>query len=239
MVSITVPPAQTSTNTVNNEGVLSTTTTGQTTYVFDAVLSLEHEQRLELTRHPIQTGADISSHAYLMPASLVLYIGMSDAMDSYANDQSATTSPYYTPFTGSDSKSVSAYLQLLSLQASRVPLTVTTRLRTYNNMLIAAIRPIEDHKTIAGLRARVEFQEIRTASISNQPVSARPSDTQNTGLGDVGAQPPSASTTNQFNLQKATQDFLNSPIVAIGAGYWSSVNTNSLSQLPPPVGGGS
>jgi hypothetical protein len=248
MVSITVPAQASSSNTIaasgnpdvnQSQGTLQMNTQAQTTYVFDAVLGLDHEQRLELTRHPVQTGADISSHAYLHPAVLVIYVGMSDAMDSYANAQSAAKAPYYTPFTGNASKSVSAYQQMLALQASRVPLTVTTRLRTYTNMMITHVSPREDHKTIAGLRMRVEFTQIFTAAISDQPVSARPSDTQNTGLGAVDTQPPSASVTNQFNLKNATQDFLDSPIVTYGAGNWSSVNTNSLTQLPPPVGGGS
>jgi hypothetical protein len=158
-----------------------------TTYVFDAVLDLEHEQRLEQTHHPIQTGADVSSHAYLMPASVVMNVLMSDAVDAYTPGS----------FTGNPSKSVSAYLTMLNIQATRAPLTITTRLRTYTNMLIAGISPREDYRTITGLRMRVEFHQILTASTSTAPASARPDDTNSTGLGAVSTTPvaPAATTT--------------------------------------------
>ena len=82
-------------------------------YVFDAVLDLEHWQSLVKTQHPIQTGADISSHAYLQPAKLTMYIGMSDAMAAYMADG-------VTPFSGaSNSKSVNAYQTMLDIQAVR------------------------------------------------------------------------------------------------------------------------
>jgi hypothetical protein len=71
----------------------------------------------------------------------------------------------------------------------RMPLTVTTRLRTYTNMVIANIAPREDYRTITGLRMRVEFEQIFTASTSTVPNSARPDDTNSTGLGTVNPTP--------------------------------------------------
>jgi hypothetical protein len=220
MVSVTVPPQNTSTN--DTSGSASPSVTQQLTYVFDAVLTLDHEQRLEKTRHPVQTGADISSHAYLMPAQLSLYIGMSDAMAAYASSLTGAT----TPFTGSPSKSVSAYLTMINLQASRIPLTITTRLRTYKNMIITSVAPHEDSKTITGLRMRIDFEQIFTAAIASQPVSARPGDTDSTGLGQVNTQPPSASVNNQFGVNNANPALptYNTP----GAGSYSSVNTSNL-----------
>ena len=201
MVSITVPaqsiPGSTSSSpnaVLGNAGLpfsaavltTSTVTLAAQTYVFDAVLSLEHDQRLVTTEHPIQTGADVSSHAYLMPAHLVLYVGMSDAMASYA------------PWNGNPSKSVAAYQQMLALQTSRIPLTVVTRLRTYYNMVILSISPREDNKTITGLRMRVEFAQIFTASTAAAPNSARANDTASTGLGTVNPVPVKPSVQNQY-----------------------------------------
>ena len=188
MVSITQVPTQQSQNAVppgtfaqNTPGAVPGTTVATfqfsvlpavtlTTYVFDAVLELEHEQRLEKTHHPVQTGADISSHAYLMPPRVVMYIGMSDAMDAYsngvnnANGVGGATPSTVSPFSGtSTSKSVNAYQTVVALQSARQPLTVTTRLRTYTNMVITSIGPREDYKTITGLRMRVEFEQIFTA----------------------------------------------------------------------------
>jgi len=209
MVSITVTPTTlASTTTTDAAGNVSATinATATTTYVFDAVLGLEHDQRLEKTHHPVQTGADISSHAYLMPARLSLDVGMSDVMDSYAHsfaNASATGASIITPWVGRASKSVSAYQTILSLQQSRQPLTVTTRLRTYTNMVILAVSPREDFRTITGLRMRVDFEQIFTASTTTTPVSARSNDTQTSGLGVVSPSPVPTSTQQQFQQPQA------------------------------------
>jgi hypothetical protein len=248
MVSITVPATQSTQQ--QPDGTLVVGQTGATTYVFDAVLKLSHTQRLTKTHHPVQTGADLSSHAYLEPAQVTMFIGMSDAMDSYASSFDPTQPPYITPFTGNPSKSVSAYQQLLTLQAARQPLIVTTRLRTYKNMVILTVEPEEDNRTIAGLRVRVEFEQIITAVIVDTPNSARTNDTASTGLGVVNAQTPDAATVSQFSVAQAgaqspsvdapTSNLLGylrahpSGVDVPGAGAYSSVNTISLSQLPSP-----
>jgi hypothetical protein len=203
MVSITVPASSTSTSltagtsaetplgTAPSDGVFqlgskNTVTSKPKTYVFDAVLDLEHEQRLEKTHHPIQTGADVSSHAYLLAARLTMNVLMSDVVAAYTPGS----------FTGSPSKSVSAYQTMLAIQSTRQPLMITTRLRTYTNMMIAGISPREDYKTITGLRMRVEFEQILTAATTTAPTSARPDDTASTGLGAVSptpVAPPTAS----------------------------------------------
>ena len=211
MVSVTATPvAPPHTSTVDAEGTptLSMAPTANTTYVFDAVLELDHEQRLEKTRHPVQTGADISSHAYLMPARLTLTVGMSDAMASYAAstvNATATRNAIITPWVGtSTSKSVNAYQTMLGLQASRALLTVVTRLRTYSNMIITSISPREDHRTIAGLRMRVEFEEILTGSVSTIPInSARTDATGTSGVGQVNPTPVPTSTQSQFQVPQA------------------------------------
>ena len=221
MVSITQVPVQGQGNsgftTVDGVPTLGGSASTQTTYVFDAVLDLEHEQRLEKTHHPVQTGADISSHAYLMPARLVMNIGMSDAMDAYSTGQNDTNSAgnanpnTVAPFTGtSSSKSVNAYQTMITLQAARQPLTVTTRLRTYTNMMVVGVSPHEDYKTITGLRMRVEFEQIFMASTmsggttASQPaLNARPDTAPPAGLGQVN--PGSVSSTTQQQFQYPQQ----------------------------------
>ena len=212
MVSVTVPNAALLTD------VNSTVNLGPITYIFDAVLELEHEQRLEKTRHPVQTGADISSHAYLQPAICAMFVGMSDAMDQYAAvAATAPALPYqypnYTPWTGAATKSVSAYQTMLSLQAARVPLMVTTRLRTYTNMVVTNISPREDFRTITGLRMRVVFEQIFTATVSSVTSLAagntvRPDAVPATGLGNVN--PSAVPSTTQTQFQQPTAAVSNS-----------------------------
>ncbi len=205
MVSVTVPAGYASPqpsgaiDPVTNTYTLSASTTASVSYVFDAVLSLDHEQVLTKTRHPVQTSASITSHAYIEPAQLVLYVLMSDVAAQYV-DANQTTPPYVAQFTGRPSKSVAAYQQMLSLQTARIPLIVTTRLRTYSNMLITRISPHEDHKSITGARFRIEFEQIFVASTQVTPASSRPNDTEDTGLGAVNTQTPPTSVDQQFQV---------------------------------------
>jgi hypothetical protein len=249
MVSITVPNAAALTG---NTSIY----TGPMTYVFDAVLKLSHEQRIEKTRHPVQTGADVSSHAFIMPARLTLYVGMSDAMDAYAAAAPPSQIlpyeyPNYVPFTGADSKSVSAFQTMLSIQKARQPLTVTTRLRTYGNMLIMALEPEEDSRTITGLRMRVELEQILTAAATPVVMSARQNDTESTGLGQTNVEAPDPTTTKQFNVDTAAQQGAGidqptsnllgwlrqhpSGVDVPGAGTYSSVNASNLANTPAPT----
>jgi hypothetical protein len=255
MVSITVPAQQqpqqltqqTLTASLAGTGVLTTQVAAQSTYVFDAVLRLPHGQRLTTTKHPVQTGADLTSHAYLEPATLSMDVGMSDVMDAYATTASSNTAPYITPFSGGTTKSVSAYQTMLTIQAARIPLTVTTKLRTYTNMLLLNVEAEEDSRTITGLRMRLDFQQIFTALLT-PAISARNQATGATGLGAITGQNPPSSISSQFGIVPSNADtlgglmdnllgYLNanpSGVDVPGAGTYSSVNTNNLQQLAGP-----
>ena len=182
----------------------------QTLYVFDAVMQIDHQQELRKTEHPVQTGASISDHAYAMPARLILDVGMSDVMDSF-----------YRPSTwsGSPSKSVSAYQTMLALQFSRILLKVTTKLRTYSNMVIESLNPSETSKTYSGLRMRVEFSEVFLANITVAD-SLRSQTSANTITGRVYVVPPPPEIIQQ---NVTPPDF--SPI-------WNSTGAGDASSVP-------
>lgn len=212
---------------------LTTASGDRTVYVFDAILRADHTQELRLTENPIQSGANLTDHAYATPARVTLDIGMSDAMDSYSAGL----------WTGNKSKSVAAYQTLLSLQRSRALLTLTTRLRTYQNVLIENIQSSDTHKTQFGLRAFVTFRQVYLASVSLVSdrgsgivtgsdtaipgVSARPQGTAATQLGTVQTTTPTTSLDSQHNTS-ATSYAVPSYNVP-GAGSYSSNNLSVLS----------
>jgi hypothetical protein len=156
--------------------------TPDTIYVFDAVIRTEHQRRIEKTQHPIQTGANVTDHAIIEPARVELEIGMSDAMDSFTPGQ----------WTGSSSKSVNAYQTLVSIAKARQPLTVTTRLDSYTNMVLTGISAGDTVETRFGLRASLVFEELFTGTISSQQVSARSDLTGSTNLGTKSPLPVSS-----------------------------------------------
>jgi len=132
-------------------------------FFFDAVLREDHTESVKVTDHPVQTGANISDHAYNMPAKLTMEIGMSDAMDSIVTGQ----------FTGWYTKSVSAYQMIKQLKEARLPLRVLTRLNLYENMIIEEINTPDDFKTLNGLRCTVTMKEIFVVEVSKTTVSTR------------------------------------------------------------------
>ena len=187
----------------------------QTTYIFDAVMTLDHEQEVELTRHPVQTGAAVSSHAYVNPARITLDVGMSDAMAAYStgvNDAAA--------FTGNQSKSVSAYQEMISLLYARQLCKLTTRLRTYDSVVVTSVSPQESHKTIAGLRMRVTLTQVFLAGTVTTAVTARPDTGAASDQGNTNPTPLSSTTQQQF-----TPAYLGS--TALGGGSLSSNSTVS------------
>lgn len=214
-------------------GISASLPQDKTNYVFDCIVLAEHEQDLTKTRHPVQTGAAISDHAFIENARLILDVGMSDAMDAYY-------SPTTWDISASPSKSVSAYQTMLALQFSRVPLSIQTRLRTYQNMIITGITPTETARTVQGLRMRISFEQIFIATITQIEVSARPQDTGETNLGLKTPIPPSDSQQSQ-NGMTGISGLPVYPSNVPGSGTWSSVNTQNLSALvpkQPPLGGG-
>jgi hypothetical protein len=165
--------------------------------VFDVAIRAEHEQQLVTTQNPVQTGAAITDNAYIVPAKLTIEIAMSDSMQSYTVGQ----------FASAPSRSVSAYQTLLALQSALTPMSVATRLRNYTNMLIREIHSNDVDKTRYGLRAKVVFEQIITASgvtisssSTNNPTPANPQSATQTLTGSVPVQsvPPSIQSQNNI-----------------------------------------
>jgi hypothetical protein len=146
-------------------------------YFFDAVFHETHVSSVRMTEHPVQTGANIVDHAYMMPLKLSLEIGMSDAMQSLVK----------TEWTGSYTKSVSAYQKLKELQSNRLPLTVHTRLNKYENMVIDTITVDDTYKTYAGLRATINMTQLLVAVIATVATSTDGQTTDSTNTGTVTA----------------------------------------------------
>jgi hypothetical protein len=150
---------------------------GGTVHVFDAILKTNHTTSLRITEHPVQNGANIADHSYVLPERVVLEIGMSDVMDSYQPDR---WKEYST-------KSISAFQKLKELQYKRQPVIVETRLNFYENMVIENIQTPDDYKTIEGLRCSVTFKQIISAQVKVVRVSSRP---QTSGQSKKGVKQP-------------------------------------------------
>jgi hypothetical protein len=187
-MTVTLPPASsvTSVSYVNGQPVPEAATPAPpaqmpTTFFFDAVLRIEHNQEATLTKHPVQVGPALVDHMYLQPARVILDVGMSDAMQSFMAGQ----------YSSGKSKSVSAYQTFLQIQASRAPITLQTRLNTYYNMQIVDIRASDTSQTSRGLRCVIYLEQIISATVSQTTVSERPNATNSTNEGTKTPSSPS------------------------------------------------
>ena len=138
-------------------------------FVFDAVFKTDHTANVTLTQHPVQSGAYVSDHSYLDPDEVGIEIGMSDAAEN------ATDS----------SHSVNAYTQLRAIMEAREPVTLVTRLKTYQDMVITSISSMDDYTTMYALRASIYFQHVRIVNVATvrvqQTISSSKSPSQSSG----------------------------------------------------------
>lgn len=131
-------------------------------YFFDGVLSVNHQNDLEITENPVESGASISDHAYLKPRVLTMKVMVSDVHRSFIDGQ----------FEGGYRRHVTAYDILCKLQSDRIPVSVCTKLKIYNNMLIQSIQASESEgDNYESLAASVVLKEIPVAQVKRVKIS--------------------------------------------------------------------
>lgn len=98
---------------------------------------------LEITEHPVQSGACIADHAYVKPAevSIKFLYGV----------QNGDLNEIYT--------------ELLELQSARELFTVTTGKRSYENMLLKSLTQTTDKNTENVLSIAADFKQIIVAEV--------------------------------------------------------------------------
>lgn len=118
-------------------------------FIFDAVFSVDHSANVTVTTHPVQAGASVADHAYQEPDEVTLDIGMTDAAIGVETNHS-----------------VNAYTELREIMAKREPVTLVTRLKTYQNMVITSISAPDDVKTMNALKASIYFSQVKIVEVS-------------------------------------------------------------------------
>lgn len=148
--------------------------TTTTVYFFDGVVRAEHVRSLVATKHPVQAGASITDHLYRVPDTLVLDIFITDIVASFKAGQYSSTG----------SRSVSAFQTFQAIADKKLPLTLNTRLRRYDNMALLNIKAAETRETRFSLKATMMFEEILSGTVTSAIIqSSRPNQTGQTNEG--------------------------------------------------------
>ncbi|WP_407059275.1 phage baseplate protein (plasmid) [Ralstonia syzygii subsp. celebesensis] len=156
---------------------------------FHAYITLQeqHHDELVITDHPVEQGAAISDHAYKKPAELTLTIGWSDS------SLSALTSLQFGNY------SSFAYEQLLSLQAQRILVDISTGKRKYSNMLIQAISTTTDERNENSMIATVHCREViivQTKATTLAPAANQAMPQKTASITNTGTKQPQATNTS-------------------------------------------
>ena len=143
-------------------------------FFFDGFLSVNHQHTTVITSHPVQSGADISDHAYVEPVSLTIQLIMSDATpkDQIVDKLSEN---YYR--NNAQTRSIGAYKILRELQKQKRVFDVSTKFETYSNMMISSIVVSESSETVNALDATISLKQILIANEKYVKVSTRPQTT--------------------------------------------------------------
>jgi hypothetical protein len=182
----------TSQNLIYLQPVNSDNTLGNV-YVFDCYFSGDIVSELHKTQHPVQTGANISDHAFLLPVTINFDIGMSDAGKSFNSS-----------WDGASTKSVNALQTLRDWQKNRTFVNCVTKFGATEHLLVERVNPHLTVKTIYGLRASITLGQVYLVSISATTVSARPAATSSTSQGSINTGTVSAATTANNKTTGAT-----------------------------------
>jgi hypothetical protein len=173
-------------------------------YYFDAVLRNDHTETQRITQHPVQSGASMTDHSFSLPSQLSLEIGMSDVMDSYTPGQWGTDQSEPT-------RSVKAYQTILKWKKLGMPLTISTRLGEYQNMIVAMVTTPDDIRTLHGLRCQVTFQQILTYTIEVTKVPLRPAAVTTNNVGTKPAKSTDANRNSKLYNMFGTMTNMTTP----------------------------
>ena len=131
-------------------------TTEQNGIIPDVTISEMHSDEIEMTEHPVDTGANISDHAFKKPSECVCTFGWSD------NSRAVNALLDGSIFKGIETiKDI--YNKLLEIQESRLPVKLTTAKRNYPLMLIQKLQTTTSKDTKNALLIEVTFRELIVA----------------------------------------------------------------------------
>jgi len=136
---------------------------------FAVTVEEQHEDKLTITEHPVEQGANINDHAYVNAAVLTIRAGVSD--------------------TAGEGKAQEMYEKLLELQRKREPLSIVTGKRLYENMLLENVSTMTDKATEKTLLVTAQCREViivRTQTASVPPRSRHKNAAKTGGVSDKG-----------------------------------------------------
>lgn len=171
--------------------------------VLDASLSERHAFGVEVTKHPVETGASPVDHAREQPDKIQIEGLVSNtALDSSTRSaRGGETKPRQAGYAQEQ------LARLLELKSSRRAVTVETAARTYKDMVLTAIDLPIDSRTGDAYRFTLQFEQVRFVT-SRRVTLARPTSvpTKPTKKVKQDKKPPTPATPQRRSILKTLTD---------------------------------
>jgi len=131
----------------------------------DCTVQEHHTDRMQITQHPVETGTQISDHAFMLPFEVSLRIGFSDSALPFLSNIRVPTPRLFGSY-------LDQYQRLQDLMQARDPFNIVTGKRIYNSMLITDMEVTTDQHTENVLMIEVHCQQVIITSTSSVPATA-------------------------------------------------------------------
>ena len=128
-----------------------------------------HRDAMQITMHPVETGAPVADHAFAMPATVELVCGWSDS--------TAQATGYVQE----------VYQSLLKLRNSRKPFNISTGKRQYTNMLMPMLTVKTDAESEYALEVVALCQELLLTSVTTTGNGSGSTTANTNGAASVGS----------------------------------------------------
>lgn len=180
----------------------------------DVTVREQLNDRLEITRHPVEQGAEISDHAFKQAAEVHAEYGWTNS----------TLSSLVSGL--GEERVLQIYADLLNLQATREPFDLYTGKRAYNNMMITELHVTTDASSEYALAVEMSFREVIIVSTSSATLS------------DQSSQSIPASTSPQTNTGPVQPRASNNTMLLNWSGSGTGYNQATGSTPIPVTPGG-
>jgi hypothetical protein len=183
----------------------------------DACVEEAHNSSADVTEDAVEVGAPVSDHVRQKPEELTLDIVISNSPIEQPVDQLTGQKQQATvlTFSGNFDRVGVVHDELIRLKNEGVLLTITTSLRTYDNMVLRSINANRNARLAHTLTAQLGFKQVRIAQTQTAPAPSIPRASSRNARGQQAA--------NAQTGQPATQ---------ANASFWSRATNTGISVTP-------
>lgn len=140
--------------------------------VIDATVIQDHIGSAEITKNPVEEGAQITDHVQTNPNQLLIEGIISDTPIGFPILQNVLNIVNtVTTLFGQSSRSIDGFNKLVDLKDKREPFTVITTLKKYDNMIITEIRVTRSNETGNAIEFKATMEQIRIVSSKTTTVN--------------------------------------------------------------------